>query len=317
MKKRLDDSVAVLIPSYDRPEMLEITLPRWFEAKCVKKVFVVAQSSSPDILKKYKEALVKFMKKGNIVYKLVPRRLGSVGARNVLLNMVRKESCKYALMVDDDHLWSNENCLDIMTSDLESDNNVGAIGGRVIVNGRREDPDFFLNHPLNLADLLSKLTGYVFLDIKHGPRYSQFLTPFFMVRKEILDENVRYNTSFDVPTGFREESDFQLRIRDLGYKLLHDPRIHIIHLATETGGNRPKMNMGKRMYWKARNHTIFIFEWNGKIINRIWYIALCMLILCLYRPWHLLSIVKGVNDGMRFAKQYTLNERTIDDNRSS
>jgi len=295
---RKNDGIAVLIPSYDRPEMLRITLRSWLEANSVDKVFIMAEASSRDILKKYEEIINKYNKDGRIIYKLAHKRLGSVKARNALLEMALKHGCKYVVMADDDYLLPYENSLIIMARRLNLDNKCGAIGGKVAVSRRRSDPDFFLNLPMNLADLMSRLTGYVFLDIRHGPRFCEFLPPFFMVRRGVLNE-LQYDEIFDTPTGFREESDFQLQIKRLGYRLIYDPRAYVIHLAAEEGGNRPKMSMRERMYWKARNHTIFILKWNKSILKRIWYIAFSVLILSLYRIWHVPWILKGVKDGMR------------------
>jgi len=288
--------------------MLEITLPSWLKAKRVSKVIVVAEASSRDILKKYEKILKEYGESGKIVYKLALKRLGSVRARNVLLDMVAKYGHKYSVMVDDDYLLPNENYLVLMAMDLELGDEVGAVGGGVIVSRRGVDPDFFLNLPINLADSLSAVIGYVFLDVKHGPRCSGFLPPFFMIKKEI-DRMVRYDEIFDTPTGFREESDFQLQIKHLGYRLLYDPRVYVFHSAAEKGGNRPKMSLEKRVYWKARNHTIFIFKWNKLIIRRIWYLILSTLILLVYRPWYAFWIFKGLRDGVFTFKTARANGR--------
>jgi GT2 family glycosyltransferase len=299
MRKNPDNRIAVLIPSYNRPEMLNITLQSWLKANFADKVFVVAEASSSDILKRYQEVIKKHCKSGRIVYSLALERSGSVKARNALLGMAFQDNCSYAVMADDDYLLPNKNWLIIMARELELDKKSGAIGGKVIVSKRRMDPDFFLNLPMSLADLMSRLTGYVFLDVKHGPRYSEFLPHFFMIKKEVLDKGARYDEVFDTPTGFREESDFQLQIKNLGYKLLYDPRAYVVHLAADEGGDRPKMNMEERMYWKARNHTIFILKWNKSILKRAWYIMLSALILSLYRIWNTLWISRGVKDGIR------------------
>jgi len=297
-EKNPNDCIAVLIPSYDRTDILKTTLLGWLKAKGVDKVFVVAEASSRTILERYEEVIQKYKESGKIVYKLVLKRLGSIRARNISLNMVANQGYKYIVIVDDDYFLPNKNCLDAMARDFELDDEIGAVGGKVIVSRRRMDPDFFLNLPINLADSLTMLIGYVFLDIKHGPRYSEFLPPFFMIRREILDKMVRYDKVFDTPTAFREESDFQLQIKRLGYKLLYDPRIRVVHLATEEGGNRPNISMGKRIYWKARNHTIFILKWNKSIVKRIWHLILSTLVLMMYRPWYGFWILKGLQDGV-------------------
>ncbi|MEM1582885.1 MAG: glycosyltransferase [Candidatus Bathyarchaeia archaeon] len=291
------EGLAVLIPSYDRPEVLDKTLSSWLKSNLVNKVLLVVETSSKEILKKYQKVLGKY-DKGRIIYKLSLGRLGSVRARNTLLDMATGQAFKYVVMADDDYFLPNGSSLLRMAKWLEYFNEVGAVGGKVIVAGWREDPDFFLNLPLNLADILSRLLGYVFLDVKHGPRESEFLPPFFMMRREIIDKGVRYDESFDTPTGFREESDFQQQIKRMGYRLLYDPSPYVIHLAVQSGGNRPKMSMGERMYWKIRNHMFFICKWKGSILKRVWYALVSTLILLAYRPWHVFWIFKGLQDGL-------------------
>ena len=297
-KMRSNNGIAVLIPSYNRPEILEVTLPSWLNSEGVSKVFIMAQASSKDILEKYKNIISKYEKSGKLVCKLILKKLGSIKARNVLLEMASKYNYKYVVMIEDDMFQLDKKSLLMMIRDLELDNKIGLVGGKIIVNKRRMDPDFFLNLPLNLADLISRLTGYIFLDIKHGPRYAEYLPQFFMIKKEVLDKGMRYDENFDTPTGFREESDFQLQIKHLGYSLLYDPRVRIFHLAVESGGNRPKISIEERMFWKARNHTLFILKWNKSILKRLWYIMLSTLILSVYRMWCLLWIFKGVKDAI-------------------
>jgi GT2 family glycosyltransferase len=206
-------------------------------------------------------------------------------------------------MSDDDHFLLDENCLARITKLFELDSRIGAIGGKILTKRLGKDPDFFLNLPINIADLMSRLTGYVFLDIKHGPRYSEFLPPFFMMRKEVIDKGVRYDEILDSPTGFREESDLQLQIKHLGYKLLYDPRVYVIHLVNEKGGNRPRMSLAKRIYWKSLTHTVFILKWNKSLLRRIWYVLVSILILSFYRTWYISWILKGVKDGIhRFSQ---------------
>jgi GT2 family glycosyltransferase len=294
-----NEMIAVLIPSYDRPEILRITLPRWLKARHVGKVLILAQASSEEILNEYEKILKHQIDYGKVTYKLVLGRLGSVKARNVLLDLVSTYNYKYVIMSDDDHFLLDENCLARITKLFELDSRIGVIGGKIITKRLGKDPDFFLNLPINIADLMSRLTGYVFLDIKHGPRYSEFLPPIFIMRKEVIDKGVRYDEILDSPTGFREESDLQLQIKNLSYKLLYDPGIYVIHLVNERGGNRPKMSMAKRIYWKSLTHTVFILKWNKSFLRKIWYMLVSILILSFYRTWYILWILKGVKDGIR------------------
>ena len=169
----------MLIPSYNRPEILEITLPRWLKLRCIDRLFLVAEASSRDILRKYEEIVKKYEGTGKLTYMLTLGRSGSVKVRNALLDMATRHECGYAVMTDDDHLLVSENCITVMIDDCKSDDKIGALGGKIIGVGKRKvDPEFFLNLPVNLADPVTKLTSYVLLDTRHGPRYSEALPPF-------------------------------------------------------------------------------------------------------------------------------------------
>ncbi|MGC9108328.1 MAG: glycosyltransferase family 2 protein [Infirmifilum sp.] len=286
----------VLIPSYNRPEILNMTIPTWLKAHDIAKIIVIAESSSADGIEKYRKALSKH---GNKVIHLLSRgRLGSVNARNILLKLATENNCSHALMADDDYLLPRRHFTKIMLSYIEKNPNVGAVGGRVIPIRRRAiDPDFFLNTPIPIADAVTKITGYIFLDVRNGPRYAEYLTHFFMIRGELLDR-VRYSRVFETPTAFREESDLHMQIKKLGYKLILIPQVYVYHLALEEGGNRPKMSMEKRMYWKSRNHTKFITKWVKSPMIKTWYMLNTAVILTLYRPQYIKTVLKGMKDGL-------------------
>ncbi|ADV64735.1 glycosyltransferase family 2 protein [Desulfurococcus mucosus] len=294
--------VAVLIPSFDRARMLKIILPRWLASAHVCSVIVLAEASSAEVLDEYRRVLQGLDASGKLIYRIMPGRMGSVEARNMLLEMALKHTtCEYFLLTDDDYLPIDEDTLGVMLKHMRDDK-VGAVGGRVVVlRKRRVDPDFFLNTPFLIADALTRLIGYVFLDVEHGPRYAEFLPSFFMVRREVIENGVRYSKAFSTPTGFREESDLQQQIKNLGYRLVLEPRARVVNLVPEEGGNRPRMSMRKRIYWKARNHIIFVFKWNTSRARRLWYTMLSAMLLLSYRPWHLPSVMKGLQDGIREA----------------
>ena len=290
--------LAVLIPSYNRPEILNFALDNWLAESCIHKVVVVAEGSSKEIFAKYQEILLRHQKSGRLIYKLSATRLGSVNARNILLKIANKCDCDFIVMADDDYLPPPGQKILATCKILKANSQIGAIGGRVIVKNSTIDGDFFLNTPFSAtADILSKFTGYIFLDVKHGPRYTDYLSPFFILKKQVA-KNLSYDILFDTPTAFREESDFQVQIRSSHYKLFFDPNLEVIHLAISTGGNRSIINMKDRIYWKARNCVIFNYKWTESSIKRFWYTFFCTIILSIYRPWNTTAVLKGTKDGI-------------------
>ncbi len=87
-------------------------------------------------------------------------------------------------------------------------------------------------------------------------------------------------------------------IRKLGYKLLFIPQVYIYHLALEEGGDRPRMSMKERIYWKSRNHIKFIIRWVKSPIVKTWYLLNTVIILTLYRPQYINTILKGIKNGL-------------------
>lgn len=293
MRDRSD--ICVLIPTYNRPEVVKLTLPTWLRSRWVTKAIVVADADD-ERLRKYEEELTKLSREyGRIVYIVNKGRSGSVNARNKLLKLSKEEGCQYAIMADDDYILPNPQFPLRMAKWLEANKDVGAVGGRVVViNKRAVDPDFFLNAPVPIADPLTRALGYIFLDVRNGPRYAEYLTPFFMIREEVIGR-VSYSVIYKA-TAFREESDLHEQIKKLGYKLILDPQIYVYHIGVEYGGNRAEGDEGARVYWKARNHAEFVSRWRRL---KTWHLLAAILLLTLYRPWHVGEVLKGVRDGLR------------------
>ncbi len=292
------DNICVLIPSFNRANVIKSTLPTWLRSRWVSRIIIVADATSDDEVGRYEEILVELNKAygGKITYALNKGRLGSVMARNKLLKLAIECDCQYAIMADDDYVLPNPEHPARMAKWLKF-NEVGAVGGKVIVvNKRAVDPDFFLNTPIPIADALTRALGYIFLDVRNGPRYAEYLTPFYMIKRDLMDR-VWYSNEY-LGTAFREESDVHEQIRRLGYRLILDPEVYVYHLGLEYGGNRADTSMGNRLYWKARNHARFVRKWYNQPL-KTWYLATGALILTLYRPWHLPIILKGLRDGLK------------------
>jgi len=163
------------------------------------------------------------------------------------------------ILYDDDYICPGSHALIPVKTWLKR-GDIGLVGGRVInLRRRRSDPDFYLNVMPNLAEVLTKLTGFIFINTKHGPRYVEYTTSLMATRVEIIKKNIRYDPIYE-GTGYREESDFQQRIREKGLKIIFEPKFYTYHLCLETGGNRAIDDIRTRFYWKSRNNTIFVLK---------------------------------------------------------
>lgn len=247
------------IPSYDRPRPLEITLRSLVCVKHVEGIVVVADASSYNAFSKYKSILSVMRKQiNNLVYEIKLGRRGSANARNTTLKLALQHFSKATAFVtlEDDCLVPSENWLSPIIKWFEKPD-VGIVGGtRINLRRRQKDPEFYLNAMPYLAEILTKLTGFIFLNTKHGPRYTIYTTHLMAIRMKLIREGLRYDPNYG-GTGYREESDIQEQVRRLGYKIIQDPSFYVYHLGLEIGGDYAT-GTPLRFYWKARNNIYFI-----------------------------------------------------------
>jgi Predicted glycosyltransferases len=285
--------LAVLIASYNRSELIKKTLKSWLGREEVDTLIIKASSSKREEYEGYREALEE-VKGKSVVYEISDKRIRSATAKNRALEMALQNDCRFMIYADDDHYIPKES--DVKGSlKILVNGSIGAVGGKVISLGNRAvDPDFFLNLPI--ADSLSKALGYIFLDVKHGPRLAEFVPAFFMIKGEAV-RDVRYDDFYGNTNGFREESDFQQGIKKAGYKLVFNPYFYVYHIPVEEGGNRG-VSLSRRIFDKSRANTYFSFKWYSKP-KALWYVLVSSIILILYSPNNALEVMKGVKDGIK------------------
>jgi GT2 family glycosyltransferase len=269
--------VFVGIPSYNRGIVLRYTIKYFFNSRVVHGFIVIAQGTNNREYEEYAKLINEIIDAGfEVFYVLTNRKLGSVGARNKVLELAGNNLNKNDVLVmyDDDFVYPGDHSLVPALLWLRHPL-IGLVGGRVInLQKRRIDPDFYLNLPY-IADALTRLTGFIVLDVKHGPREAEYTPHLFAIEaKKIISTGIRYDENYG-GTGYREESDFQRQVRELGYKIIFEPRFYAYHLAVESGGDRG-LSLEDRMYWKWRNHTYFMNKWRYPIHKRILSYAILM-----------------------------------------
>ncbi|NAZ12527.1 MAG: glycosyltransferase [Desulfurococcales archaeon] len=286
------------IPSYNRAKILKISLRSFVNSKLVRGFIIVADAISSSEAEEYNRS-IKYVKDlgFEVIYDVKIGRRGSTKARNMVLEYARYNLRKDDVLVlyDDDYIYPGDHSL-IPAIYWLKDSSIGVVGGRVInIRRRRIDPDFALNI-YNLADNLTKITGFIFLNNTHGPRYVDYTTPLMALKAEILDKEVRYDENYG-GIGYREESDLQIQIRKLGYKIIFEPRFYTYHLAIESGGNRYS-DLENRIFWKWINHIYFMNKWRYPFHKKV----LSYMILTTYALINGPSAIKGVLKANRIVK---------------
>jgi len=261
-------------------------------------VIIVADATDPVLLDRYKE-VVKNVTNCliDIIYDIKLGRRGSVNARNRIFELADQHfTNNYVLITyDDDYICPLGGWLSPIRKWLNNEA-IGVVGGRVInLRRRRIDPDFTLNFLPHVADVLTKATGFIFLDTKHGPRYVEYTTPLMAIKMRLIKKGLRYDPKYR-GTGYREESDLQEQVRRLGYRIIIEPRFYVYHLNLEDGGNRSMQDIAARFYWKTRNHTYFMLKHQKPIHKLILSNLIIITYALLYGNKTLTSAMRGLKE---------------------
>jgi GT2 family glycosyltransferase len=291
----MNSRIFVGIPSFNRGRVFHYCVNSFIESRLIKGFILVIEALTEREREIYKQALEGLINRGfEVIYDINIGRRGSTKARNKILDISEENLGvkDILLLYDDDYLYTGDESVHIALSWLKNPQ-IGVVGGRVINLIRRKiDPDFSLNIRY-LADAITRVTGFIFLDVKHGPRLVEYTTPLMAIKVEILSKGVRYDEKYG-GTGYREESDLQRQVRELGYKIVFEPRFYAYHLALESGGNR-YLDLEDRVYWKWRNHTYFMNKWSYPIHKKIF----SYMVLTLYAIFNGVVAVNGILKAVR------------------
>ena len=199
---------------------------------------------------------------------------GSPNARNVAVKEAKGE---ILFFFDDDIKIENSDLISDHLKNYE-DVKVGLVGGRVL-----DDLDAKPSGDATTGRLkfwgLKKITHFDSTkrqEIDHAPGGNM------SVKKSIFKKVGGYKTLYP-GNAHLEETDFSLRVKRAGYKLVFEPKAVLRHLHFVHGGNRVKDIYALR-YWIAHNYIIFELENYGKLPTAI----LAVRQIC----WGLLSSIK-------------------------
>jgi len=286
------------VASYARPLAFKLCLLSLVRARIVKGVIAAIDVRGVQEKERYKEAVEKAREHGlEVITDLSSKRRGFTNARNKVLDIAEEvlKDDDALVLYDDDYVCPGAHALYPALTWLKN-STIGLVGGRVVDLRRRIDPDFYLNFMPELADKLSSLTGFIFLNTKHGPRFTYYTLPLRALRVKVVKQGVRFDEKFQ-GTGYRGEDDFNLQIVKLGYKVLFEPRFWAFHLCLEYGGCRVD-DITQRFYWKARNHVYFIKKHNLGTLRGIVGTSIIAIYALLHGPKTLNALNKGLKDGL-------------------
>jgi len=294
----LNPKITAVVATYNRSNILRECLIALVETHLISQIVVVDDSTEGYAL--LNESLLEDLKRAygyvEFTHVVTHRKNGLPRARNIGASYAKND---LIVFVDDDMLIGGREPLEAVLRDFSSVFGIGLVGGKLVeMVETKVDKPFYLN--MKIADILSRTTGFVFLDIFHGPRNSEFTPALMAVKKTVLEENCfdpRYSG-----TSYREESDFQQSCKKLGWRLFFDPRFFAYHRGQEGGGSRIE-SADVQVYWKGRNHTYFTLK-HSCGFKKFWYLIVGILLLMIHTPTRTRYLFSGVRDSLRTAKAY-------------
>lgn len=271
--------VSIIIPTYNRSQILKSTLPSYTCQKYVKEIIIVNDGGSDDT----KEMLQSF-NNPKIKYVEHKIKLGSPSARNT---GIRCSTGKYILFGEDDVEFSpvyTEKLLDY----IKTHNYYSIVSGKVIY--LRDGESWTSGEERVIREIQPSIVldpfSISFKQLGQFEKETFFLSALSLIKREVfgkLEFNLLYRGN-----AYREETDFYIVANKLGFRTAYVPTAIAYHLPrskVQTGGQQ-SMSKVKYEYWVIRNHWLFLsrhFQYLRKVLqlkhSMTWYWC----IFCLLR----------------------------------
>ncbi len=257
MNIKPDIKVSIIIPTYNREEVLCQTIDL-----ALKQDYPSYEVIVVDQTKKHSPSTEKYLEqvKGRIRYFKLDRP-NTPTARNL---GVREAKGEIVMFLDDDTVFESDLVKKHMAN--YSDPQIGGVAGGVIGPGERIRHKEKVGHftPLGIC-----ICNY-FSDQRTQVHSAMGCNMSF--RRNLIFDAGLFDPDF-VGNCHREESDFCLRLRKLGYGIIFDPQAQVVHLATPKGGSRSKDPSNRKSEIFFRNETLFYLK---NMPHKYWFLAVPM-----------------------------------------
>lgn len=187
---------------------------------------------------------------------------GLSSARNKL---IKKAETKYILILDDDFIFTEETDILKMKNIMESNHNIGIVGGAVI-NGK-EELNFNFNFERSKDTLYQREASSEWKTYK-GATYKMCdcVLNFALIKTEIA-KDIKWDEKIKIQG---EHTDFFLRLRDTGWKVAYCPDVKIEHKQTLTGKYRELRERNDFFVLMMKKHNLKKYEYlSGRIFELV------------------------------------------------
>jgi len=248
-----DCPISVIIPTFNRADMVKLTLPSYLQSKLVKEILLVDDGSNPI----NREKLQKIAELDDRV--CIQQNLTNIGAPASRNRGIERATGEFFLFSEDD-LEIGPNHLEILLEHMRS-------SGADIIAGRRvwmrigETKEKALERAKHIR---KPVVDFRWLDhnstaITDEDTTVPLVDATMLVRRDVT-QKVRYYEPFGGSSTWREDTDFQIQALKLGFVIVFCPHVCAFHhprASASYGTNRLKGNFAylQRVY---RNNKLFL-----------------------------------------------------------
>ena len=228
--------VDVVLLSWNRVEMTIETIENLVNQQGINlKVWIVDQGSEPANLQQLKDAAQQYE---NVYIHELEENVGVPGGRNIGIDLGTAE---YTVSIDNDAIFESPHALAQVVQIFEQEPDLGVIGFRIRNFYTSQDDEF----------------SWVYPKSRKSEREQRFTTTRFSgcghaIRRSVFEKAGKYDADLFF---YWEETDLSYRIINLGYRLIYEPAIVVLHKYSPEARVRWE---DKRFYYLVRN-AIYMF----------------------------------------------------------
>jgi GT2 family glycosyltransferase len=255
------DCVSIIIPTFNRAEVLKRTLPSYLAQRHVKEIIVVSDGGTD-----HTEEVVNAFSTSKLVYVAHDRRLGSPAARNTGIS---HSSGDYVLFGEDDVEFSPQYTEELLRYSMLHDCPI--VSGRVIYmsgsetwSDAEERVKMEKTNPREVDPLSAS-----FKSLGDVEQETFLISALSLIRRDVFD-HVQFSSLYK-GNAYREETDFYVTANKFGYRTVYVPSAVAYHLPRELAKNGGQQSMSRWAYeyWTIRNHWIFLCRHFKYLQNRL------------------------------------------------
>ncbi|OGW47860.1 MAG: hypothetical protein A2Y66_02145 [Nitrospirae bacterium RBG_13_41_22] len=270
--------ISIMINTYNRSKILIENLLNLRPVWNIAEIIIVDDCSTENTT----NVINKFLKDNDILAKTIVNRKNQGYPKSMNIGIKQASNDNILILNDDVFIINPRSFLENMEQDLEKE---FIVATRLRMNKRfsieKEIKSFLYSVPAQI--FAGELYNYNGMK-KRRVNYANNIFCFNKEKIKILFDEENYDGNY-----FRIESDFQLRSRKSGFRILYDPELVVLDKWAPSGGLRQK-NKKEFLCWCIFNHIIFLRK--NFNFSKYYKIPFYFMIKMIFHPYLIVEIIK-------------------------